>query len=60
MNSGMVIKYLSIFIALVLVSTFVLFVIGRINDAYFWVTIVVAAIFAYKIIPYLKKKTKHI
>ena len=43
-----------------MVTVFVLFVIGLVNDAYFWVTVVITALFAYKIIPYLKKKTKHI
>ena len=56
----MIIKYLSIFIAFILISVFVLFVIGKLNEAYFWTTIVLTAIFAYKILPYLKKKTKHI
>jgi len=49
------IKILSLFLVFVVVSTFTLMILGKVSEIYFWIIIAVMAIFAYKILPSLKK-----
>jgi hypothetical protein len=45
---------LSLVMAVVMISTFVLFVLGKIGALPFWIIILIAAIFSYGIMPRMK------
>jgi len=47
-------KIISIILILIVVSNMLLFAFGRINDLFFWIVIIICAIFAYKLVPKLK------
>lgn len=51
-----IIKVAGIFFILLIILALILFIIGRINTYIFWVIVVISAIVAYKILPWLKNK----
>lgn len=52
------IKILAIILIIIIIANMVLFAMKMINPAAFWSIIIIAAIIAYKLIPYLKNKEK--
>ena len=57
-RSKMKIKILSIFLIIAMVSSLVLFVLGKINPLVFWGIAIIIALIAYKGIPWLQKRVK--
>jgi len=51
-------KLIAIILILVITLNLVFFVIGAINQLSFWVTVIIIAIIAYKVLPKIKKKEK--
>ncbi|MBD3249007.1 hypothetical protein GF336_03100 [Candidatus Woesearchaeota archaeon] len=49
-------KLLSAILIILLVANITLFALGRLNVVQFWVILAIIGIFAYKGMPYLKKK----
>jgi len=54
-EKGSMKKILSVIVLLVVLANFLLFVFGRISNTFFWLIIVLAAIFAFWILPKLSK-----
>ncbi len=48
-------KLISVALAIALITTITLFALGRLRGIYFWSTAAVAGIFAYWILPRMKK-----
>ena len=50
------IKTISLLFVIIIILNFILFIYRIINQLVFWITIIVIALFAYKILPKIKKK----
>ena len=44
-----------IFVSVVLIAVFVMMIIGRVSGTIFWIVVIIAAIYAYKVLPKLNK-----
>ena len=47
-------KIISIILIIIAVANIILFAFGKINNLFFWMIIIICAIFAYKLVPRLK------
>jgi len=54
----MKLKILSLFLVVIVVMNLILFILRMINPLVFWLTIIISALIAYKLLPYLKIKEK--
>jgi len=52
----MSIKIISIILIILIITALTLFVLGKIKPVVFWIIVGFAALMAYKVIPYLRKK----
>lgn len=51
-----IIKVVGIFFILLIILALILFITGRISALVFWVLVIISALVAYKILPWLKNK----
>jgi len=49
-------QFLTLIVIILLILNLVLLAMNKINEVFFWVTIVIVAVFAYVILPKLKRK----
>jgi hypothetical protein len=49
-------KNISLFFTIITILIFILFVFGKISHSFFWIYIILIALFAYKGLPFLRKK----
>lgn len=49
------VKLIGIFFVLLIIANLVLFIFGKIKGSVFWITIIICGLFAYKVLPQLKK-----
>ena len=52
-----IIKFVGIFFIFLIIIDLVLFIIGKVSGYVFWVIVVICAIVAYKVLPWLRDKT---
>ena len=51
-------QFLTLIVIILLILNLVLLAMSKINEVFFWVTIVIVAVFAYVILPKLKRKSE--
>lgn len=51
-----IVKLIGIFFILLIIIDLILFVIGKISAYIFWMVVIICAIVAYKVLPWLKTK----
>ena len=56
----MKLKILSLFLVFIVILNLILFILKKIDPLVFWLIIIVSALIAYKLIPYIKNKEKEI
>lgn len=54
MSNQQRIKVVGVVFIVIIIANMILFALGKISTLYFWFTIIFVAIFAYKVLPWLK------
>lgn len=51
-----IVKAIGIFFVLLIVADLIFFILGKINNYIFWIIIIICAVVAYKVLPWMRTK----